>query len=127
MATAPSGGVEPLLSTLAADAAATTPAPAATAEADSETAPPPEKEPRLSAAAKCQVPDCPSDLQEQSRYNRRYRICDDHRKMLSVDMNGSQLRFCQQCARLQPVDKFKGDRKSCQTSLELHNKRHGTQ
>lgn len=80
---------------------------------------------RIYPAAKveCQVEGCTSDLQEESRYNRRYRICDVHRKLLAIAMEGQTLRFCQQCARLQPVDMFKEDRRSCQASLALHNKR----
>uniref|UniRef100_A0A061R8W2 Squamosa promoter binding 4 n=1 Tax=Tetraselmis sp. GSL018 TaxID=582737 RepID=A0A061R8W2_9CHLO len=75
------------------------------------------------APPRCQIWGCAADLSQQSRYNKRYRICDEHRKTLAVEVSGRRVRFCQQCARLQPVDLFKEDRRSCQASLDLHNKR----
>eukprot|EP00192_Tetraselmis_astigmatica_P004542 CAMPEP_0117693552 /NCGR_PEP_ID=MMETSP0804-20121206/26945_1 /TAXON_ID=1074897 /ORGANISM="Tetraselmis astigmatica, Strain CCMP880" /LENGTH=499 /DNA_ID=CAMNT_0005507121 /DNA_START=129 /DNA_END=1629 /DNA_ORIENTATION=- len=78
---------------------------------------------RSAGPAKCLVPGCTESLSDQCSYNKRYKICGVHRSMLSIDINGKEMRFCQQCARLQEVDKFKGDRRSCHERLEIHNKR----
>uniref|UniRef100_A0A7S1SJ13 SBP-type domain-containing protein n=1 Tax=Tetraselmis chuii TaxID=63592 RepID=A0A7S1SJ13_9CHLO len=73
----------------------------------------------------CQVPGCEDDLSSESNYNQRYKICDKHRKELSVNVNGTTMRFCQQCARMQATSEFNGERRSCQSRLEIHNKRRG--
>lgn len=42
-----------------------------------------------------------------------------HGKAYSItDANGQAMRFCQQCSRLQPLEMFSGDRRSCVASLE---------
>lgn len=64
-----------------------------------------------------------SDMSTDTNYNQRYKICNTHRQELAVNVNGVLMRFCQQCARLQPVTDFNEERRSCQARLEIHNKR----
>lgn len=71
----------------------------------------------------CQVPGCLEDLLKHKAYNQRYKICPGHRAMPFLDIHGEHKRFCQQCARLQPVTDFDGHRRSCREKLEKHNHR----
>uniref|UniRef100_A0A061RYR4 Squamosa promoter-binding-like protein 7-like n=1 Tax=Tetraselmis sp. GSL018 TaxID=582737 RepID=A0A061RYR4_9CHLO len=72
---------------------------------------------------KCQYPDCQADLTKLKRFNLRCRICEEHCKALSVDINGEPHRFCQQCNKFHPLSAFDKDKRGCRVKLEKHNKR----
>ena len=70
-----------------------------------------------------QVPGCGKDLQGEKTYNIRYKVCASHLTLPEVDINGSMMRFCQQCARFQPVSDFDALKRSCRERLQKHNQR----
>lgn len=41
--------------------------------------------------------------------------------MLQLDLNGTLVRWCQQCARFHPLEFFDGAKRSCRKKLEQHN------
>eukprot|EP00951_Prasinocladus_malaysianus_P032350 scaffold314724_cov44-Prasinocladus_malaysianus.AAC.1 len=43
--------------------------------------------------------------------------------MSEVQMDGNKVRFCQQCAKFQPLEDFDGLKRSCRSRLEKHNQR----
>ena len=63
------------------------------------------RQPRLKL---CRVPYCDINVAELKRFNKRYRICQEHRNAHSVIINGQRQRFCQMCARFHTLDKFDG-------------------
>ncbi|PRW32487.1 squamosa promoter-binding 8 [Chlorella sorokiniana] len=70
------------------------------------------------AAAICQVEGCGADLSQLRYFFRKQRICEQHaRADVVTDAAGRQLRFCQQCTRLEPLDNFTVGRRSCKASL----------
>lgn len=69
------------------------------------------------ASAACQVEGCCSCLQEEKSYNRRCRICEAHKTAMFVAHQGLLQRFCAQCAKLHPVEFFKGNQRNCQAAL----------
>ena len=58
-----------------------------------------------------QVEDCCKDLTNEKSYYQRHRICEVHLKTLSIEMHGRPSRFCQQCARFQPLTDFEGSKR----------------
>ena len=76
-----------------------------------------------SAAPSCQVPGCGKELKEEKSYNMRYKVCGDHLAMSEVEMADGKFRFCQQCARFQPIGDFDGLKRSCRQRLQKHNER----
>uniref|UniRef100_A0A7S1SVW9 SBP-type domain-containing protein n=1 Tax=Tetraselmis chuii TaxID=63592 RepID=A0A7S1SVW9_9CHLO len=68
--------------------------------------------------APCQVKGCVADLTKLREYNQRFKICSEHQHAETVMRGDEPLRFCQQCARLQPLADFDGKKRSCRISLE---------
>ena len=67
----------------------------------------------------CIVPNCPIRLSDEGQSSVRLRACLGHRNALVVDMlDGRKGRFCQQCAKLQPIEDFDGDRRGCRKRLQ---------
>ena len=58
-----------------------------------------------------QVEGCASIISAQKAYYKRYHICEAHMKRLALLIDGTAHRFCQQCARLQPVTDFDGQKR----------------
>ncbi|KAI7835892.1 hypothetical protein COHA_010236 [Chlorella ohadii] len=70
------------------------------------------------------VPGCGVDLVGLAQFYRRVRICEEHGKAHSItDAQGRVMRFCQQCSKLQPLELFMGDRRSCAASLDKRRAR----
>ena len=65
-----------------------------------------------------QVEGCGVDVSSQKEQNKRYRICDFHVKSEFVKWEGKIHRFCQQCSRMQLLNEFDGQKRSCRESLE---------
>ncbi|EFN54653.1 hypothetical protein CHLNCDRAFT_135230 [Chlorella variabilis] len=73
---------------------------------------------KAAGAAVCQVEGCGVDLTGLRNFFRKQRICELHaRADVVTDTAGRQLRFCQQCTRLEPLINFNAGRRSCKTSL----------
>ncbi|GAB4815823.1 hypothetical protein N2152v2_002869 [Parachlorella kessleri] len=53
----------------------------------------------------------------------RTRICPFHSQQPLIVVSGKSVRFCALCKRLQPVEDFDGDKRSCRTALADHNRR----
>ncbi|KAL4420832.1 hypothetical protein ABPG75_010488 [Micractinium tetrahymenae] len=84
---------------------------------------------RPATSVPCQVPGCAEDLAgtDGKNYYRRYRVCRGHCTSPSVQLGGTQQRFCQQCARFQGISEFDGARRSCRAALARHRtKRHSS-
>lgn len=75
---------------------------------------------RASSHPVCQVPGCCKDLTGSRGYHQRYKICDEHFRVPSMELNGQTVRFCQQCGKFQPISEFHDDRRSCTIQLALH-------
>mmetsp|Transcript_11598 Transcript_11598/g.24886 ORF Transcript_11598/g.24886 Transcript_11598/m.24886 type:complete len:375 (+) Transcript_11598:341-1465(+) len=71
----------------------------------------------------CRVPTCCMDLSSARPYCQKYRICEEHQKALFVEIDGKEMRFCQQCGRMHYISSFDGARRSCRDQLSRHNKR----
>jgi hypothetical protein len=56
-------------------------------------------------------------------YYRKYRVCQEHAKAAAITINGRAVRFCQKCAKLEPLSAFDGDYRSCRVTLARHNLR----
>lgn len=56
----------------------------------------------------CRAPGCQVDVSRAKSFNWRYRICEQHRSAQSVMINGEPMRFCQMCAKFQPLEEFSG-------------------
>lgn len=70
-----------------------------------------------------QVAGCTSDPNEMKVYHIRNKVCNTHLTMDEVDIDGTMMRFCRQCARFQPVTEFDSMKRSCRVRLEKHNER----
>lgn len=66
---------------------------------------------------------CDARLDGMKEYHQRYKICMDHLKTDYVVRNNIKMRFCQQCGRFEPLEEFDGDKRSCRSRLERHNRR----
>lgn len=71
----------------------------------------------------CQVEGCAKDLLTEKGYYQRYRVCEQHLKMLSLMVDGKPSRFCQQCGRFHELHEFDGNKRSCRARLQQHNAR----
>lgn len=71
----------------------------------------------------CQINGCKADLSNLREYHRRYKVCELHMLIQTVDIEGVAKRFCQQCGRFQLVADFEPGYRSCRSSLEQHNAR----
>lgn len=58
-----------------------------------------------------QIPGCTEPLTKQKAYNAVHRVCDMHMRSLVIDMDGVETRFCQQCGKFEPVDRFEGTKR----------------
>lgn len=56
----------------------------------------------------CRAPGCQADVSRAKSFNWRYRICEEHRSAQSVSIDGEPMRFCQMCAKFQPLEEFSG-------------------
>lgn len=48
-------------------------------------------------------------------------ICEAHSKSAFCEINGKQLRWCQQCRRFQTLEEFDDERRTCRARLNRHN------
>jgi len=71
----------------------------------------------------CQVEGCGKDLAQEKGYYQRYRVCEQHLKLLSLMVDGKPSRFCQQCGRFHELSNFDGNKRSCRARLLQHNAR----
>ena len=71
----------------------------------------------------CQVEGCDVRLDGMKEYHQRYKICMEHLKKDYVVRSNIKMRFCQQCGRFEPLEEFDGDKRSCRSRLERHNRR----
>ena len=73
----------------------------------------------------CVVPGCDAVLQPRPNdRSQRQKVCSDHQSADTVQLQpGVDCRFCQRCARFQPVEWFQGSKRSCEASLAAHNLR----
>jgi hypothetical protein len=71
----------------------------------------------------CQVDTCRAPLEGLKDYHQRYKVCEEHLKMESIERDGARLRFCQQCGRFQPLGDFDAAKRSCRARLQRHNAR----
>ncbi|KAL4457261.1 hypothetical protein ABPG75_012126 [Micractinium tetrahymenae] len=80
-----------------------------------------------SANTCCQVEGCNQQLLPLRSYYQRQHICEEHFRALAIsDASGRLSRFCQQCTKLEALECFDGERRSCRASLERRNlRRHG--
>lgn len=69
----------------------------------------------------CDVPGCVNTC--TGTYYRKYRVCQEHAKSPVITIHGQPVRFCQKCAKLEPLSAFDGEYRSCRVTLERHNKR----
>jgi len=79
--------------------------------------------PSKPAEMKCQIEGCTTDIRKLKPYHRRHRICEKHERDPEVLINGTKMRFCQMCGRVQPVEDFDGLRRTCRDRLASHNRR----
>eukprot|EP00798_Chlamydomonas_sp_ICE-L_P029112 gene29112-32326_t len=77
----------------------------------------------VAGKAACQVAGCHRVLSNEKSYYQRYRCCEVHLRSLSIVINGSESRFCQQCGRFQELHEFDGVRRSCRSKLLSHKMR----
>ncbi|KAK8486389.1 hypothetical protein V6N11_048117 [Hibiscus sabdariffa] len=74
-------------------------------------------------AQHCQVYGCNKDLSSSKDYYRRNKVCETHSKTAKVIVNGTEMRFCQQCSRFHLLVEFDDDKRSCRKRLVGHNER----
>ncbi len=63
------------------------------------------------------VPGCTVELSTCSSYNKRLKICRDHQLAHTIEIDGVPQRFCYKCAKLEGVDMFYAQQRSCKASL----------
>ncbi|GIM04963.1 hypothetical protein Vretimale_9407 [Volvox reticuliferus] len=67
---------------------------------------------------RCQVDGCGVDLAQARKYFQRYRVCERHLKSPSLQMDGRNVRFCDQCSKFHDISMFEGSRRTCNEKLE---------
>ncbi|XP_074589830.1 squamosa promoter-binding-like protein 9 [Curcuma longa] len=75
------------------------------------------------SVVRCQVPGCEADISELKGYHKRHRVCLECANASSVELNGEQKRYCQQCGKFHVLANFDEGKRSCRRKLERHNKR----
>ncbi|CAD7699076.1 unnamed protein product [Ostreobium quekettii] len=65
----------------------------------------------LQNAIHCMVSGCGIEL--DLKYLKRFRLCREHIRSLMLLSGDQPLRFCQRCNKLQPLEDFIGDHRSC--------------
>jgi hypothetical protein len=58
-----------------------------------------------------QVEGCQRLLKDEKPYYQRFGVCEEHMRSLAITVDGTLCRFCQQCARFEPVDAFDGTKR----------------
>lgn len=58
-----------------------------------------------------QVEGCQRLLKEEKPYYQRFCVCEDHMRSLAITVDGVLSRFCQQCAKFEPVEAFDGSKR----------------
>ncbi|CAD7699077.1 unnamed protein product, partial [Ostreobium quekettii] len=64
----------------------------------------------------CEVYGCVTEIGNNEML-RRFRLCREHIRSPVLLCGDQHFRFCQSCNRIQPVEDFSGDRRSCIRSL----------
>ncbi|KAK6913830.1 SBP domain [Dillenia turbinata] len=77
----------------------------------------------IGTAARCQVPDCGTDISELKGYHRRHRVCLRCANASAVTLDGESKRYCQQCGKFHILPDFDEGKRSCRRKLERHNNR----
>ncbi|WIA37800.1 hypothetical protein OEZ86_014665 [Tetradesmus obliquus] len=77
----------------------------------------------VSPSACCKVEGCQRLLRDEKPYYQRFGVCEEHMRSLAITVNGTLCRFCQQCAKFEPVEAFDSNKRSCRARLIEHNKR----
>ncbi|KAF6262692.1 hypothetical protein COO60DRAFT_1635691 [Scenedesmus sp. NREL 46B-D3] len=77
----------------------------------------------VSPSACCKVEDCWRLLRDEKPYYQRFGVCEGHMRSLALTVDGALCRFCQQCAKFEPVEAFDGSKRSCRARLLEHNRR----
>eukprot|EP01025_Chloroclados_australasicus_P018341 TRINITY_DN19562_c0_g1_i1.p1 TRINITY_DN19562_c0_g1~~TRINITY_DN19562_c0_g1_i1.p1 ORF type:complete len:340 (-),score=31.43 TRINITY_DN19562_c0_g1_i1:376-1395(-) len=72
---------------------------------------------------RCHVENCTKTLTDSKKYYKRHRVCEEHLKMNQLLVDGELQRFCQQCGKFHPIDKFDNDKRSCREKLKIHKQR----
>ncbi|KAF5738665.1 putative Squamosa promoter binding protein-like 7 [Tripterygium wilfordii] len=73
--------------------------------------------------ARCQVPECETDISELKGYHRRHRVCLRCANATCVLLDGQSKRYCQQCGKFHVLLDFDEGKRSCRRKLERHNNR----
>lgn len=74
----------------------------------------------LQTTMTCQIRDCGADLSGEKQYCRRYKLCRSCMNCVSLLVDGLEMRFCQQCSYLHPLEEFDGNKRSCREKLQRH-------
>ena len=72
---------------------------------------------------RCRVDSCGADITADQSYRKRYRLCKSCMGQASILIDGKEMRFCQQCSNLHPVEAFEGAKRSCRSKLVKHKLR----
>jgi hypothetical protein len=51
------------------------------------------------------------DLSARGPYARRHRVCEAHRQVASIVLDGQEMRYCQQCNKFEPLPLFEKERR----------------
>ncbi|KAM7488236.1 hypothetical protein LguiB_025720 [Lonicera macranthoides] len=73
--------------------------------------------------ARCQVPQCGTDISELKGYHRRHRVCLGCANAREVVLDGENKRYCQQCGKFHILSDFDEGKRSCRRKLQRHNNR----
>ncbi len=65
----------------------------------------------MSMLCHVQVEGCDKSLSDEKAYYRRYSICKEHLRSLSLVVDGQLSRFCFQCGKFEPLSNFEGDKR----------------
>ena len=72
---------------------------------------------------RCRVDTCGVDITSDQSYRKRYRLCKSCMGQFLILIDGQEMRFCQQCSNLHPVEAFEGSKRSCRAKLVEHKMR----
>ncbi|KAL4852680.1 N-acetylserotonin O-methyltransferase-like protein [Chlorella vulgaris] len=77
--------------------------------------------PKKGLSPTCSV--CHRSLLCERVFHQRYHVCPEHATATSVMLDGIVQRFCQQCGRFHPMDRFSPGMRSCRHQLARHAER----
>ncbi|KAG0488138.1 hypothetical protein HPP92_006949 [Vanilla planifolia] len=77
----------------------------------------------VNVGVRCQVMGCEADISDLKGYHRRHRVCLRCANASSVNLDGEEKRYCQQCGKFHALLDFDEGKRSCRRKLERHNKR----